>query len=52
MTFGDDFDENASYEIHKLYGYLLRKLEAPGGKKAYLLNNSGYTYLQKGEIHH
>jgi len=34
ITFGDDFDENASYEIHKLYDYLLGKLQAPGGKKA------------------
>lgn len=32
MTFGDDFDENASYGINKIYGYLLGKIEAPGSK--------------------
>lgn len=33
MAFGDDFDENASHEIHKLYRYLLGQLGAPGSKK-------------------
>ena len=32
MTFGDDFDENTSYEVNNIFGYVLGKIEAPRGK--------------------